>query len=83
LILIGSLSPLPMVDGGTILKWTLVERGRTIEEADTTVRQADLALGAGTTAAAAALAARRRWLPALVLAAAGALAIGAALGKIR
>jgi hypothetical protein len=27
-ILLGSLAPLPMVDGGTILKWKLVEAGQ-------------------------------------------------------
>jgi len=30
-ILLGSLAPLPMVDGGTILKWKLVEAGQTLE----------------------------------------------------
>lgn len=34
LILTGSLAPLPIVDGGSLLKWTLVERGRTPAEAD-------------------------------------------------
>jgi Zn-dependent protease len=34
-----SLLPIPGIDGGPILKWSLVERGRTIEEADSVVRQ--------------------------------------------
>jgi len=42
-IFAGSLTPLPIVDGGTILKWTLVERGRTPDEADAIVQQLDLA----------------------------------------
>lgn len=33
-IFFGSLMPLPIVDGGTILKWSLVEQGHTPEEAD-------------------------------------------------
>jgi hypothetical protein len=83
LLLAGSLAPLPMVDGATLLKWTLVERGQTPAAADETLRQVDLALGAAATTAGVALAARRRWLPALGLVGAGALAIAAALGKIR
>ena len=79
----GALVPLPFVDGGTILKWTLVERGRTPAEADATIRRLDLAIGATAATAGVAFASRRRWLPALGLIGAGAIAIGAALDKIR
>ena len=92
----GSLAPLPIVDGGTMLKWTLVERGRTPEQVDEIVAQVDLSLGAALTATGVALAATRRkgsahrkesaarrWLPALGLIAAGAIAIAAARGKDR
>lgn len=44
-ILLGSLAPLPMVDGGTILKWKLVEAGRTPEQADQIVKKTSLSLG--------------------------------------
>jgi hypothetical protein len=88
--ILGSLAPLPFVDGGAILKWTLVERGRTPEQADQVIRQVDLSLGLAATATGAALAttgwgapARRRWLPALGLVAVGGIAIAAALDKIR
>ena len=37
-IFFGSLMPLPIVDGGTILKWSLVEQGKTTEEADDIVK---------------------------------------------
>ncbi len=37
-IFFGSLIPLPIVDGGTILKWSLVEQGKTPEEADEIVK---------------------------------------------
>lgn len=37
-IFFGSLMPLPIVDGGTILKWSLVEQGHTPEEADGVVK---------------------------------------------
>jgi hypothetical protein len=89
-ILGGSLVPLPIVDGGTVLKWTLVERGRTHEQADEMVRQVDLSLGAALTATGVALAAAgrqqtpaRRWLPVVGLLAAGAIGIAAGRGKIR
>lgn len=90
LILGGSLVPLPFVDGGTLLKWTLVEQGRTEEEADEVIRQIDLGLGAATATAGVALAAtgrglptRPRWLAALGLIAGGAIAIAAARGRIQ
>lgn len=82
LILAGSLAPLPMVDGGTLLKWALVERGQTPEEADEVVKQASLSTGAAAVATGAALATKRRWLPAMGLMGAGLLAIAAALDKI-
>lgn len=89
-ILGGSLVPLPIVDGGTMLKWTLVERGRTLEQADKTVAQVNLSLGAALTGTGLALAATsrqqsaaRRWLPALGLIAGGAIALAAGRGKIR
>lgn len=39
-----SLFPLPMVDGGTLLKWTLVARGRSEREADELARRVDWGL---------------------------------------
>ncbi len=83
MILGGSLAPLPIVDGGSILKWTFVEQGKTPEEADATIRQVNLGLGVAATTAGIGLAAKRRWLPALGLLAIGAAAIAAALGKLR
>ena len=41
-IFFGSLLPLPIVDGGTILKWTLVENGQSEAQADQSVRTAAL-----------------------------------------
>jgi Zn-dependent protease len=40
-----SLLPIPGIDGGPILKWSLVERGRTAEEADQEIRKVDGGLG--------------------------------------
>ena len=39
LILAGSLLPIPVVDGGSILKWSLVQRGMTEADADKRIRQ--------------------------------------------
>ena len=36
-----SLLPIPGIDGGPILKWSLVERGMTNQEADEVVRKAN------------------------------------------
>ena len=83
LLLLGSLAPLPMVDGGSLLKWTLVERGRSPEQADAVVRQAGLGLGAGAAAAGLALAARRRWLPAVSLLAGTAFVVAVSLDRSR
>jgi hypothetical protein len=76
----GSLAPLPIVDGGSLLKWTLVEHGRTPAEADQIVKQAGIATGIAASSAGAMLATR---LPSAGLLAAGLVAIGVALGKIR
>jgi hypothetical protein len=82
-ILVGSLMPLPMVDGATLLKWSLVERGRTPAEADVCVQQASMAVGGVATAASLALAAGRRWLPAATLAPGGLVAVAAGLRRER
>jgi hypothetical protein len=51
------------IDGGPILKWSLVDKGRSLEEADETVKKVNLALGSGLgIAAGAAMKKRRIWL---------------------
>ena len=66
-----------------MLKWTLIDRGRSPTEADQIVKQAGIATGVAATGAGVMFATRRHWLPAVGLIAAGIVAIGAALGKIR
>lgn len=83
LILAGSLAPIPIVDGGSILKWSLVENGQTPQAADRLVEQSGIAAGIAAGAAGAGFAARQRWLPAAGLLAAGIIAIASAKGKIR
>ncbi len=60
LILGGSLIPLPFVDAGSILKWTLVERGLSEGAAERIVLQVNLGLGAAAAATGAGLVAARR-----------------------
>ncbi len=46
MILLGSIAPVPVVDGGIILKWKLVEAGQSTEQADRTVHKTSQGLGA-------------------------------------
>lgn len=82
-ILIGCILPLPIVDGGTILKWTMVERGKTEAEADDALRRASWLLGIVAGAIGVGLLAAQIWIAGLVLVGAGGLAVGTAVGKIR
>jgi hypothetical protein len=42
-ISIGSLTPIPIVDGGTIYKWKLVENGKSVVQADQIIKKASFA----------------------------------------
>jgi Zn-dependent protease len=77
------LLPIPGLDGGPILKWSLVERGRTPEEADEIVQKVDKIAGVGLgIASAAAFKKRRRLLGGLLaLLSTAALAVGFGLLK--
>jgi len=58
-----ALLPIPGIDGGPILKWSLVERGQSPQIADETVKKVNLALGSGlAVTAGVALKKRRKWL---------------------
>jgi hypothetical protein len=59
LLFILCLVPLPVVDGGTLLKWTLVARGRSQADADELVRRIDLGIAALVGAFGAALVGRQ------------------------
>jgi Zn-dependent protease len=78
-----SLLPIPGIDGGSILRWVLVDQGKTLEEADRRVREVNGVSGVilgllGMTA----FKRRRRFLGALS-ALLGALSLGTALGMIK
>jgi Zn-dependent protease len=78
-----ALLPLPMIDGGPILKWSLVERGHQPQEADEVVKKVDGVLG-GILGIASGIAFKKK-RPALgiLLALFAAAAIGIASGLLR
>jgi hypothetical protein len=82
-ILMGSLLPFPMVDGGSILKWTLVERGRTPTQADEIVRRVNWTLGVLASTIGAALLALRSWVAGLIGIGVGGIALGVASDRIK
>ena len=83
LLLIMSLSPLPPVDGGTILKWTLVERGKTEREADEMVRHVDWVMGIGAAIIGVGMIAMQMWIAGVILLGISIVVIGVTAGKIR
>jgi hypothetical protein len=82
LILIMSLVPLPVVDGGTLLKWTLVARGRTETQADAAVRRLDWGIASLTEIAGLVLVASRLWIAGGILLGLGMVVIAITAGKI-
>jgi hypothetical protein len=82
LLFAGSLLPLPFVDGGVLLKWTLVGQGRPVEQADHTVGQTNLLLGAVTAAISLVLALKRQGKAAILGLIQGSMLVAAGLGKL-
>ena len=83
LLLIMSLAPVPMVDGGTILKWTLVARGRTVAKADEIVRRVDWVMGIVAGIVGVVLIALKIWIAGVILVGIGIVILCVAAGKIR
>ena len=83
-ILAGSVAPLPMVDGGIILKWQQVQAGRSVEQADRVVHRASLGLGTAFLSVGAVLGLiQKRKLVGSLLAACGLASIAAGLGWLQ
>lgn len=82
-ILVGSLLPLPIVDGGAILKWTIIEKGKTEKEADNILRRINWTIGIVGLAIGMSLMAVKIWIVGLVFVGVGCISIGVAVGKIR
>jgi hypothetical protein len=82
-ILAFSLTPIPLLDGGSLLKWGLVRKGRSQPQAEETVRLVNRYTGYGMAIASAAAMKKRKLWPGAALAvfAAGCLAVGYGLLK--
>ena len=78
-----SLLPIPDIDGGPILKWSLVNAGQSIEEADESVRQVNKFTGAGLGLAAGFAAKKNRRVIATILSAFSAIAFGVGSGLLK
>jgi hypothetical protein len=77
------LLPIPALDGGPILKWSLVRRGHTIDEADQVVRKVNGVMGTALALAGGiSLKKRRKFLGGLLIAL-GAAALGFGLGFLK
>jgi len=83
LLLTVALLPIPAIDGGPLLKWSLVERGSSITEADRTVRKVDGMLGTILALAGAAALKKRRWLLGGLLVQFAVMALGFAFGILK
>ncbi|MCK5053435.1 MAG: hypothetical protein KAR65_04115 [Anaerolineales bacterium] len=78
-----SLLPIPGIDGGPILKWSLVDRGRTVEEANQVIRKVDGGLGIALSFLSRAAIRKGRRVIGLLSAMLAMLSFGVAFGWIR
>ena len=78
-----SLLPIPGIDGGPILKWTLVKRGRTPEQADNLVRTVNIGLTAPLAVLSMAYFHRQSWLSGGLAAAFTALTLAIGIGWLK
>jgi hypothetical protein len=83
LLLIMSLFPLPLVDGGTILKWSLVAVGRTPAQADRIVRGVDWVLGIALVLIGIGLLVIQLWIAGGFLTGAGVIVLVAVVGMVK
>jgi hypothetical protein len=72
-----------MVDGGTLLKWTLVARGGTATEADEMIRLLDWVMGIAGGLTGVGFIVMQMWVAGAILVGSGAVVIAIAAGKIR
>lgn len=77
------LLPIPYIDGGPILKWSLVERGRSVEEAERTVQKVNGPLALITALLALFAFRRRKTLIGMLLSAFSISSLGIFMGWIR
>jgi hypothetical protein len=78
-----SLLPIPGIDGGPILKWSLVERGQSLEQADETVRKVNLATSMGLGAVSAVALKKKKYLIGGFAAVLGCVALAVGVGWLK
>jgi hypothetical protein len=78
-----ALLPIPGIDGGPLLKWSLVLAGKPPEQADLAVKRLNWPLGIGLEAGMLASLAKRRWFPAFLQGMLGATALSIAAGWLK
>ena len=83
LLFVASLMPLPIVDGGTLMKWTLVAHGRTETQADEIVRRVNWAMALAGGISGVSLIATRRLAAGAALMGCGVLVAAIAAGRLR
>jgi len=83
MMLIMSLAPLPIVDGGTILKWTLVARGWSEAAAEAAARRVGWLVGITAGLLGLVLLVLHVWIIGGIFALAGAIVLGVAVGLFR
>ena len=77
-----SLLPVPVFDGGPVLKWSLIGRGVSPAKVEAVAARTNQVLSAGLLGSAAMAAGKQRWLLALILVFLGSLSLAAGLGKM-
>lgn len=82
LLLLAALFPVPIVDGGALLKWTLVARGETETEADETIRRVDWIMGIAGGLIGVGFIVMQMWIAGVILLGSSAVVIAIAAGKI-
>lgn len=78
-----SLLPVPVFDGGPVLKWSLIERGLSPEKAAEVTSQAQKVIGAGLLGGALIAFRKRRWMLAIILSFLSLLSLATGFGKLR
>jgi hypothetical protein len=82
-IFLALFAPVPIVDGGVIVKWALVMRGHSEARADMVVNRLGLAVGSALLVAAVVALVNALWLIGGILLVVGLVVVGAARGVIR
>lgn len=78
-----ALVPVPVLDGGPILKWSLIARGVPVAKVESAIDRTNQVIGAGLAGGAVIALQKRRWLLSLILAFLSTLSLVAGLGKMK